>query len=55
MNVDEVDEVVRVMDLLFRTVYHEGRAIVCETRGEAEKLRQEFSRGHHDAGAANST
>ncbi|MBQ2617015.1 MAG: hypothetical protein IJG51_11950 [Synergistaceae bacterium] len=52
MNTDEVDEVVKVMDLMFRTVYHKGREIVYDTREEAERARQKFSLAHQDNGAA---
>ena len=52
MNTDEVDEVVKVMDLMFRTVYHNGREIVYDTREEAERKRREFSLAHQNIGAA---
>ena len=52
MNTDEVDEVVKVMDLMFRTVYHNGREIVYDTREEAERARQKFSLAHQDNGTA---
>ena len=52
MNTDEVDEVMKVMDLMFRTVYHKGREIVYDTREEAERARQAFSCAHQDKGTA---
>lgn len=52
MNTDEVDEVVKLMDLRFRTVYHRGLEIVYDTREEAEKARRRFSRTHQDNGTA---
>ncbi|MBQ7219725.1 MAG: hypothetical protein IJS28_01950 [Synergistaceae bacterium] len=42
MNTDEVDEVVRLMDLRFRTVYHNGQEIIYATREEAHRAKQKF-------------
>ncbi|MBQ7594950.1 MAG: hypothetical protein IJU48_11455 [Synergistaceae bacterium] len=43
MNVDEVDEVVKLMDLRFRTVYHAGKEFIFSTRDEARIAKLKFS------------